>query len=109
MQEESLPAGIYFVGLSQAYNESNGDMNTGFGQDGAPNRNFTNVGNFCGAGTVYFCDPFADFTPDTANWTVNFAAAEGTVTELGQAPEPASVFGLLGGLGLLSLMARSRR
>jgi hypothetical protein len=114
VQENSLPAGTYTVGLAQTNNFALGGLTDGFTQDGAANRNYTNAGNPCGAGTVLFCDAAASFTADTSDWTVSFAAtnplgsASETVTEVTTVPETAPGVDCLAGMTLIALLAGRR-
>jgi hypothetical protein len=113
VQESSLPAGTYTVGLAQTNNFALGGLTDGFTEDGAANQNYTNsVGNPCGAGTVLFCDAAAGFTADTSNWTISFAATNplGSASEsVTIVPETAPAVDCLAGMTLMIAWLAGRR
>jgi hypothetical protein len=102
--QSSLDGGTYFIALSQTFNNATGDLGDPFTEDGEENRNYTNSGNWCGAGTVYFCDAAAGYTADAGNWTVVFDAPVLTAEQV--SPEPASLLCFAGGAGALFAFRR---
>jgi hypothetical protein len=110
----TIPAGTYFIALTQWENSMLGDLSDGFfyvDLDNDPN--FT-AGNGC-SGSGYFCDP-GTLNYDNSNWALTIqlsvpgdAVAQGSASEgVGTVPEPASGLLVLGGLAAACWM-RSRK
>lgn len=94
----SLPAGSYFLALTQDGNDSNGDLPTGFAETGNPN--FTATG-----ACSRFCDSLSGAQLD-GHWAVDILGADSaTATAL---PEPVT-FGLAGAVLVAIGLARRRR